>query len=70
MERDTVFMNWKTHYDQDVNSSQVDLHYLWIQCNQNQNLSGLFFEIDKLIFKTFYKEANELKYHNLEKEQS
>ena len=39
MERYSIFLDRKTHYCQDVSSSQLDLE---IQCDPNQNPSRLF----------------------------
>ena len=61
MERHTVFTNWKTH-DQDVISPQSDLYYTFSESLQWKPKSQQTFEIRKLIFKTFCKEAKDLEY--------
>lgn len=49
MERYLTFMNWKTQY---VSSFQNGLQ---VQCNPNQNTSGIFVRIDKLTLKCMWK---------------
>ena len=69
-ERDNVLMNWKTHFEEDANSPQIELYYRFYRVSAVKiKISAGFPEINKLIFKTFYREAKnfESPKHSLKK---